>query len=329
MTPPKKVEPERRRRVDAKKQLSDFETHLRGKIFKQQIKLLTSVSEPAWLVRPAAGANCLFPVAKAFSPHTLVSQGVFVAAREEAIRDALKEAEVGVGVEISGFGGELNTKGLLQFLKPYQWINMWRSVPREIYVPNGVTVPGVDGTTAGNPDTETLNRAEHELMSLGKYQDSESEFMTVITYSNDVNSGAVALFKATFGDNQTVTRLDLEAYFKDMPKEICRILSQSVKPNRYELKRTSGQKLICRMRGKLPAPRPAAVTQDEEAWGNIGGGWRRALHIILHDDYSYGEGLVATIPQMLAYLHLRYRLIDYVPSTPVFSFEPRLPGRRR
>ncbi|KAK3387581.1 hypothetical protein B0H63DRAFT_559071 [Podospora didyma] len=115
---------------------------------------------------------------------------------------------------------------------------------------------------------ETLHRIENELMSLDKYQLGESEYITVITYSSDINSGAVALFKAYFssGPDRVVTRLDLQA-----------------------------------------------------------------LHITLHDDDNdsclFDEALVATVPQMLAYLHLRYRLIDYVPLTPIFSFEPPLSSR--
>jgi hypothetical protein len=90
---------------------------------------------------------------------------------------------------------------------------------------------------------------------------------------------------------------------------------------------------VCRERGELLPPCLAVVHgEGEEGWMNIGGGWRKALLILLRDDHAESvasprEGLVATIPQMLAFLHLRYRLIDHVSSTPIFGFQPPLAGK--
>jgi hypothetical protein len=180
---------------------------------------------------------------------------------------------------------------------------------------------------------ERLHQIENELMSSVKYQFGESEYITVITYSEDVDSGAVALFKAASfakgsSTDRVVTRLDLEARFQDMPKEICRILAKEGNPNRFELKR-AGKTLTCRARGNVPPLRPAVVVAQgrNNQWTNIGSGWRRALHILLNhegDDQSYGsspdEGLIATVPQMLALLHLRHRVVDCVPSAPILHF---------
>ena len=173
-------------------------------------------------------------------------------------------------------------------------------------------------------------------MSSVKYQLGESEYITVITFSEEAASGAVALFKAaSFGENSTINRLDLEARFQDMPKEICRILAKEGNPNRFELKR-SGKALTCRARGNLPPICPAVVVAGDrnEEWADVGSGWRRALHILLHhDDGSTSspttprEGLIATVPQMLALLHLRYRAVDCVPSTPIFNFASPLRNR--
>ncbi|KAK3339670.1 hypothetical protein B0T25DRAFT_560371 [Lasiosphaeria hispida] len=302
------------------------------------VQLLASIPEPSWAPTPdgmdtGSGAPCLLfakPPRIPLSPRGLLPLGRLVAERERTIREAMKEVELGLGVSASGFGVDFSTKGILPLLKPYQWINTWRSLPREVHVGSHLLAPA-GKSESESEDMEKLHQVENELMSSVKYQFGESEYITVITYSEDVDSGAVALFKAaSFGKNSNITRLDLEARFQDMPKEICRILAKEGNPNRFELKR-AGKTLTCRARGNLPPLRPAVVvTRDRaEEWTNIGSGWRQALHIPLdHDDDDSTsspstpmEGLIATVPQMLALLHLRYRLVDCVPSTPIFSFE--------
>ncbi|KAK5657323.1 hypothetical protein OQA88_3387 [Cercophora sp. LCS_1] len=242
----------------------------------------------------------------------------------EENRGVLKEVEFGGGINISGVGVEMNTKGLLaalQRLKPPQWMVIWLSSQRDLYVCKHLLHMRDDESVM-----EKLHSIEDELMSIEKYQHGASEYMTVITYNDAMHSGTVTLLEALFDEHHTLATLNLVARVKDMPKKICQILCKEGKPSRYELKR-SGGKVICRVDGGLPQPRPAAVSGEQE-WRNIGGGWRRALHLILHDDSmsSPKEGLVATVPQMLALLHLRLRLIDCVPSTPIFSFEPPLSG---
>lgn len=168
-----------------------------------------------------------------------------------------------------------------------------------------------------------LQGYENELIGLDKYKGGESEYLTAITYTKHW-SGAISLFKATFEKtacNPYVKRLDLVAYIEGIPRQICRIL-QEIKPNRYELKRANS-KLRCSMTGALPLARPAIVHGERE-WTNVGSGWRRALKISHSDDNQFQEGLPATIPQMLAYLYIRNRLITDVSSTPVFSFEAPL-----
>ncbi|KAK3349710.1 hypothetical protein B0T25DRAFT_548765 [Lasiosphaeria hispida] len=299
-----------------------FEALLRAKVFKPQVGLLTYLPEPIW-VSSGTGAHCLFSKPEALHPRSLLPQGKFVAERDSITRDAIKEIELGFGITASGFGVEVHSKGLLSLLKPYQWIDMWRGLPRDMYVCNHLL--GLGDDPSNTSDMGRLHEVEDELMSSVKYQLGESDYVTVITYSKAVRSGAITLFRASFDQGCAVARLDLVARFKDIPKKICQILRNQGNPNRYELKR-AGRRVTCRVDGGLPPSRPAVVLGEEE-WTNIGGGWRKALHIILHDDSPPREGLVATIPQMLALLHLRFRFIDCVPSTPIFCFEPPLSGR--
>ncbi|KAK0755153.1 hypothetical protein B0T18DRAFT_425429 [Schizothecium vesticola] len=327
--------------------VSDSETLLRTKIFAPHtLALMTALPEPVWTSPPnAATTACLFSLtATPLTRHTLLPQGQFVAQRQRDVTDALSKIELGLGATLpGGVGVNATSTGLLALLKPYQWINMWRGVEREMYVASSspsTRGPGKDSKGDVDVDMDALHALENELMSPAKYLFGESEYLTVVTHSSDVNSGAVSLFRASLGgpDGGLVTALTLEARFKDMPREICRILRRGVKPNRYELRR-SGRALSCRERGGegvLP-PCLAVVRRDgeakdgglEEGWVSIGGGWRRALRIVLGEgDAGTGprEGLVATVPQMLAFLHLTHRVVDYVPSTPVFSFDPPLMG---
>ncbi|KAK1755498.1 hypothetical protein QBC47DRAFT_380530 [Echria macrotheca] len=315
---------------------SKFEIRLRAKIFKPAVQLSTSDPGPCWasatsdMDADSGMGFTLFPKPpkSPLLPCSLPPLGRFVAERESNIAEVMKDIELGVGVSVSGIGVDFRTRGILQLLKPFQWINTWRSLPRQLHVSSHLLAP------VGESDSEKLERlhqVENELISSVKYQLGESEYITVITFSEEAASGAVALFKAaSFGENSTINRLDLEARFQDMPKEICRILAREGNPNRFELKR-AGKALTCRARGNLPPVCPAAVGAagdgKHEEWTDIGSGWRRALHILPdHDDDSTTsspaprEGLIATVPQMLALLHLRYRVVDCVPSTPIFSF---------
>jgi hypothetical protein len=195
---------------------------------------------------------------------------------------------------------------------------MWRSSEnRSIHI-SETSFKSEQNQPLTSEQADKLLEFENELISLDKYKGGHSEYLTVITHS-DAFTGAVALFQASFGGDFLTTRLDLVAYIRDVPREICRILRDDVKPNRYELSR-KGQELRCKIGGGLPCPRPAVVS-GEKLWTNVGGGWRHALRITSNNDNSFQEGLLATVPQMMAYLHLRHGLVNSVLSSPVAEFE--------
>jgi len=233
-----------------------------------------------------------------------------------------KNVEFGANVQVLGSGGGFTSKALPGFLRtlvtPYQWLGMWRSSEnRSIHISETLFESEQDQPLTSE-QVDKLQEFENELISLDKYKGGHSEYLTVVTHSDEF-TGAVALFKASFGGDSLITRLDLAAYIRDVPREICRILRDDVKPNRYELGR-KGQELRCKIGGGLPCPRPAAVS-GKKLWTNIGGGWRHALRITPNNDSSFQEGLLATVPQMMAYLHLRHGLVNSVLSSPVAEFE--------
>jgi hypothetical protein len=128
--------------------------------------LTAFLPEPNWdTPGTATSVHGLFWETKALTRYSLLTLGQFIAEREREIRETLREIELGVGINVSGFGVEVSSKGLLPLLKPYQWINMWRNVPREMYVRHDPSNPGGEGETGGKPDMEKLHELENEVMS--------------------------------------------------------------------------------------------------------------------------------------------------------------------
>ncbi|KAM7203558.1 hypothetical protein V8F33_002178 [Rhypophila sp. PSN 637] len=390
--PPPQAKPARAIRPSQARPPGEFENLLRTKIFKPTVQLTIAFPEPPWGTRLDPGLASLFPKPPGVTlvSRTLTPLGQFVADRDRTVRETLKDVELGLGASYGGFGVDFSTKGVLGLLKPVQWINTWRSLPREVHVnshllesrrgrPNTTAIPHTSsekpdeleqenssfpesaGPNTLNTEARTnivsaedvqhrlLHQIDHELMSSLKYQFGESQYITVITFSeaskgDRVDSGAIALFRASSfvpGRNGVqATKLDLEARFHDVPGAICRMLATEGDPNRFELRR-NGKKLSVKARGTVAPLRPGVVSVVGESakkrlegeWAGIGSGWRKALHILLdHPDQDRSgendaeeqdyprEGLIATIPQMLALLHLRYRTVDCVPSSQVFAF---------
>lgn len=81
-------------------------------------------------------------------------------------------------------------------------------------------------------EQERLLSLENELLGLDKYMGGDSEYLTVVTYSDDY-VGAIALFQAKLSPDHRVTTLDRIAMISDVPRKICDILQDEIKPNRY------------------------------------------------------------------------------------------------
>ncbi|KAM7213031.1 hypothetical protein V8F06_011585 [Rhypophila decipiens] len=403
--PPPQAKPAPAIRPSQPRPPGEFENLLRTKIFKPTVQLTTAFPEPPWGTRLDPGlTTSLFPKPPGVTlvSRTLTPIGQFVADRDRNVRETLKDVELGLGASYGGFGVDFSTKGVLGLLKPVQWINTWRSLPRKVHVnsyllesrrarPNTTATPHTSSekpdeleqqnpsfSESAGPDTlntdartnivsgedlehRLLHQIDHELMNSQKYQFGESQHITVITFSeasrgDRVDSGAITLFRASSfvpGRNGVqATKLDLEARFHDVPGAICRMLATEGDPNRFELRR-NGKKLSVKARGTVAPSRPGVVSvvggegakkrggqesRLEGEWAGTGNGWRKALHILLDhpDNQDRGgehdaeeedcprEGLIATIPQMLALLHLRYRTVDCVPSSQVFGFSSPL-----
>ncbi|KAI8683180.1 hypothetical protein LRP88_04846 [Fusarium phalaenopsidis] len=169
-------------------------------------------------------------------------------------------------------------------------------------------------------EQERLLSLENELLELDKYMGGDSEYLTVVTYSDDYVS-AIALFQAKLSPDHKITTLDRIAMISDVPRKICDILQDEIKPNRYVVGRTKS-KVKCFDNGEMPPPQIIKVSNQATLWSSSGGGWRQALRVPEQTtEYSSGEGLIATIPQMIGLLHLQHQTLTKLASSQAFVFE--------
>jgi hypothetical protein len=169
-------------------------------------------------------------------------------------------------------------------------------------------------------EQERLLSLENELLGLDKYMGGDSEYLTVVTYSDDY-VGAIALFQAKLSPDHKITTLDRIAMISDVPRKICEILQDEIKPNRYVVGRTK-RKVKCFDSGEMPPPQIIKVSNQATPWSSSGGGWRQALRVPEQTtEYSSGEGLIATIPQMIGLLHLQHQTLTRLASSQAFVFE--------
>jgi hypothetical protein len=216
----------------------DFELRLRATIFEPELTLLTPSPEPTW-ISTFGGDYGLFPGWRKLMQYPLTPQGRFVADTKKTVED-LQNVEFGANVQVLGSGWGFTLKASLGFLwalvAPYQWLSMWRgNENRSIHI-SETLFKSEQNQPLTSEQVDKLQEFENELISLDKYKGGHSEYLTVITHSDEF-TGAVALFKASFGGDSLITRLDLAAYIRDVPRKICRILCDDVQPNRYELGR--------------------------------------------------------------------------------------------
>jgi len=319
----------------------------RALAFAATVQHVTDSPEPDWS-QPHDEDSRLFPGwAAPMTEVPLRPQGTFVAEAKKAMDDFLAGFELGVDVQVAGAGAGVSTTGLPLLLKksftPHQWLIMWRaSQGRNILIKAGSATQDQGDknmTPMQSPyDEITL---ENKILGLQEYTGGDGEHITVITHTEN-SSGSFSLFEATFPDSNSGTgeiiRLDRVAMMLDVPAEICKTLLKEEGLSKHELRRRRGARLRCLNAGELPRPRIVNVsTARDQAWRLTGSAWRRALNIPIPGggdgpaagaaeavaaptSYTPGDGLVTTIPQMVALLHLRQMAAMNIKSSPALRF---------
>ncbi|KAI8675309.1 hypothetical protein NCS57_00431800 [Fusarium keratoplasticum] len=317
-----------------------FELYLKKTLFEESVNISTTVDEPGWADDPDSSVDTVvFPgwndPAEEFK---LKPQGKFVAETKKALDDFLEHVQLGGNLSALGNGGGFSSTGLPSLLKKsfttYEWLGMWRSSKgRKIRISRSALGDGCSKerpTTPGKKEDKLEDLSEHEqerllsleneLLGLDKYMGGDSEYLTVVTYSDDY-VGAIALFQAKLSPDHKITTLDRIAMISDVPRKICDILQDEIKPNRYVVGRAK-RKVKCFDSGEMPPLQIIKVSNQATPWSSSGGGWRQALRVPEQTtEYSSGEGLIATIPQMIGLLHLQHQTLTKLASSQAFVFE--------
>jgi len=155
---------------------------------------------------------------------------------------------------------------------------------------------------------------EKELFSTLKYQ-RPAYFLTVITYGQG-DCGTIELYAITTNHESLLQTITPAAAAKSVPGTILRKLCKNSR--RIELLR-SHDGIEYLLDGDQCAPAFARIetrrAQEQHVeWRDLGKAWRKSLNIPGSDSC---EGLVATLPQMMALLHLDGSAIHSMTSSSV------------
>lgn len=278
----------------------------------------TEEEEPDW---KAQTGQRFFAGWEALVPYRLPESGNIVQEVVDKHQARWDNAKINVDAGVGG-GGLEGFFGIVHgWFHPAEWISLYRAKSRDIYAWDGRNI-------SNDKDLATLTRLESELFDITKYR-GISEFMTVLTYGESYY-GVATLMRVSLKprDNSALT-IEPLAMMNDVPRQILRTMQKGV-PSVIKLVQR-GDKIRCLKTGAQDYAAPARVTTVGTTnkgksfmmpW-NIGDGWRRALGI-QHDHAKERDGIVTTIPQMMALLHLKGSGLHNLDSSPMEPFSEAL-----
>jgi hypothetical protein len=272
-------------RSDCQTEVSGHEANIRAALRIRECTLLvTEAQEPDWKSDSTAQ---LFTKWAPLEPRSLNAGPSFVQSLSERYQQKYDAANFevqygGTGISVPGM------IGLIRFwLTPEDIIDLYMATQRTLHVQPNI------------PETSTY-LLEKELFNTTKYS-GYCTFFTVITYGRG-DYGAIELYEITQDAHCLAKSITPVAAAKSVPKTILRSLKKQPKKIVLLQKR---DKIRYFCAGKQPAPLLVRVETHNARvpnveWRDLGQAWRRALRIT---ENSSHEGLVATIPQMMAFLH--------------------------
>ncbi|KAJ9120723.1 hypothetical protein QFC22_002654 [Naganishia vaughanmartiniae] len=167
---------------------------------------------------------------------------------------------------------------------------------------------------------------ESQLFDVTKYH-GECNHITVITYNEGLN-GLITLFEITLREESDVAiSVDLVGVMQKVPKAILKSMRVHHAIRLFSKNRSLEFGPDNRPDGspRLPCFMEIGTRTSETAW-RTGDGWRRALGVG-HDAATQFNGLVATIPQMIALMHSKSSNLHSVLSTPPYDIAPSEQGQ--
>ncbi|KAH6957513.1 hypothetical protein BKA56DRAFT_601789 [Ilyonectria sp. MPI-CAGE-AT-0026] len=301
-----------------------YEDAIRIGLKVERTRLLeTDTEELDWDFQGSGSYGKFFAGWKPLVPYDLKAAGSLV---QSVINENQKRWD-GAGLKVNVLGNGADIGGFFGIIRNWftftDWLSLYRAQARTIFSWDGrdVKVP---------KDLGILENQEHHLFDTTKYN-GDTEMMTVITYCSG-QYGTASLFRVTLTPHKPekpskAASMDVLAYAKQVPRPILRGLRMN---GRIELVQKKGQ-IRSLYDGGQYQPSPVRVSTQStnkknkkilHPWENIGDGWRRALGIAIGDNDD--DALVATIPQMMALLHLKGAALHNLESTPIEEFETPL-----
>jgi hypothetical protein len=262
---------------------------------------------------PTSPGRPLFPTWSPYSNYTLEPSSTFTEDHNREAKEMYIAVKTQVDINVVGNGGGFDFTGwpgiFWTWFHPQKWLSVWKGTAR------GITVSSKSINTTDNPKRQ-LNDLDTKLCATVQYFGGTSKYMTVITY-NEEHYGVISLYEVEMDDDQLALCVYLRAYMTEVPRRILRDMKNSVKPNRIDLL-YNNHGVNIRMGGGHPEPTIINVKDNTGTpWDICGRGWSAALKMP-----EQTGGLVATIPQMVAYCHIRLKYITCLESSPIFTFEP-------
>ena len=278
--------------------------------------LRTKVPEPDWPQMQHPPFRFLSPNYD-FEEYVLPPSANLVEEVKQRSETEWNKAKLSVSVLGNGGGGEGIVGNLARLFTSTDWLSLYRSTRRTLFAWKGRSV-------TNNDDLEILNNLESHLFSVEKYL-GNSELMTIATWGEG-QYGTLSLYRATLQAKepraQYIAKL---AFIRSVPKAIIRRMKS---PSCIKIVHDVGGRIRCLgMGGTTPViAKVETFAPTTNRSGTItpwaaGESWRSALGIARGPDDT--EALVATIPQMLAFIHIMGSKVDHT-STPavVIGSEP-------
>jgi hypothetical protein len=277
--------------------------------------LRTQATEPDWSDALNAGYLNLFNGDNGFESYTLPPSTNLI---EEVRRQNAHEwnrAKISVNLLGSGGSAQGILGNLVRLFSAKDWLSLYRSTSRQLFAWAGRSV-------TNNDDLQILTTIEAHLFSVDKYL-GNSEMLTVATWGKG-QYGTLILYRATLQAREPRAQFIAKlGYMRNVPKAILR---QMKSPSCVKLVKDAEGKIRCLSKGgeyspyiakvetSLTANTPSGVRTTTTPWA-AGAAWRGALGIACGPDDS--EALIATIPQMLAFVHLTGSEVNLTSTPPI------------
>jgi hypothetical protein len=215
-----------------------------------------------------------------------------------------------IEVNVLGNGGSM--PGLFGII--WSWFNrqnmldLYMAWPRQLHL-------------KANSDETSIHKLERQLFNTMQYSEYSTN-LTVVTFGNSAY-GTVELYETVQDTDGFAESITPVAAAKRVPRKILKDFGREAR--KIELERQP-KRIRYIHTGDQPDPQLARVETRKSPklsteWQGLGQAWRAALKMAPR---SSSDGLVATIPQMISFLHLNGSGLYGITTTPARRFSTPL-----